>query len=307
MDPSPAPTHGNETILERLVAATMLSTLRATRDWPHPARRRLFAGMMARVWAPLLGWPGAIDQTLTLVRPTLTRSERRRLARQAATHAGAGLADLLSPADFAGLLQDTPIMGPGVAAMKTAARAGKGAVLVTAGLGLPDAIMGALAARGLPVARQSASCNLNPLDRRIEHARAALGGTFFPAGDAGLRALEAHVAGGGLGVIRADETDAGGTPVRLFGARVRAPRFPAAIALRTHTDLIPTFALKRPDGGYGIWMAPAIEHAAPDDMLQAFLDSLEGVIGGHMDQFFWAEPRWQPERYLNCAAPSTGP
>ena len=107
--------------------------------------------------------------------------------------------------------------------------------------------------------------------------------------------------------MRADDANTGGTPVRLFGARVRAPRLPAALALRHHAELIPTFALKRPDGSYGIWMAAAINHAPPDEMLQAFQDSLETVVSGYMDQFFWAEPRWQPERYLSSAAPSTGP
>ncbi|MEL7461797.1 MAG: hypothetical protein AAFX45_00895 [Pseudomonadota bacterium] len=307
MDPVPAQIPSADSAIERLVGWLMIKTSDATLNWSFADRRRLFARLMAHAWGPMLGWPGAISQTLTLVRPDLDPAARRRLARRAARHAGEGLAELLCPKDFAQVLRNTPIKGPGVAAMKTAAKADRGVLLVTAGLGHPDALMAALALRGLPVARQSPPSTQSLLDHRIAAARAALGGVHLPAGAAGAQAFEAHIAKGGFGVIRADDPDTAGTPVRLFGARVRAPRLPAAIALRHHAELIPAFALKRPNGRYGIWMAASIAHARPDEMLQAFQDSLESVVAGYMDQFFWAEPRWQPERYLSCAAPSTGP
>ena len=187
MDPAPDHIPDEETAVERLTGWMMIRAIDTTARWRFADRRWLFAHMMARLWGPMLGWPGAISETLSLVRPDLDGSARRRLARRAARHAGEGLAELLCPDDFARILQNTPIMGPGVTAMKDAAEADKGAILVTAGLGHPDAVMAAFALRGLPVARHCASAKESPLDRRIDAARAALGGRFFPAGPAQRR------------------------------------------------------------------------------------------------------------------------
>lgn len=297
----------DETWHERLVGRLMMHVIDATEGAPLSVRRRRLGNWMRFVWGPLLGWPGAISDTLALVRPDMAPNTRRALARQTARHAGEALADLLTPKVFREILRYTPILGPGVETLKAAREDGRGTVIVTAGLGNPDAVFGTLAARGFDVATLDAPSSDDPLERCLIAARRALGGTRFADGDSGERALEAHVAKGGICVLSTDAFDKNGTPVRLFGARVRAPRLPAAIALRRHADFVPAFAVKRESGVYGLWLAKPIEHAHPEEMLQAYHDALEAAACQYPDQFSWAQPRWQPERYLSLAAPSTGP
>jgi len=297
----------DETWADRLAERLLLRVIDATEGRPLATRRRLLGAAVRFVVSPLSGWPALVRQNLGLVRPDLPRRVRRRLAGAAARNAGVCLAELLSPQDFRAALRDTPVAGPGVAAMKEAQAAGRGVVLITAEIGNPDALLATLAERGLEAAALVAPAPAGGLAERIEAARARLGGPRYPDTEQGRDALEAHLARGGLAVLQGDRISESGAPVLLFGARVRTPVFAATAALRQHAEFIPAFALRRAGGRYGVWMAASVPHAHPREMMQDYQMAVEEAAREFIDQFFWASARWRPDRYLDRAAPSTGP
>lgn len=298
---------GAEAWADRLAESLTLGAVRVTEGRPLAARRRLLGAAVRFAVSPLHGWPALVRQNLALVRPDLPRGVRRRLAGAAGWNAGVSLAELFSPREFRAALGGTPVAGPGVAAMKEARRAGRGVVLVTAEIGNPDALVAILAERGVEAAALAAPAPAEGLAGLIETARARLGGRRYPDTEQGRDALEAHLARGGLAVLQGDRVSETGTPVLLFGARVRTPIFAATAALRQHAEFIPAFALRRRDGRYGVWMAAPVAHARPGEMMQDYQRAVEEAAREFMEQFFWAGARWRPERYLDRAAPSTGP
>jgi len=309
MHPMPEIETGNEAWADRLAESLMLRAIGLTEGRPLAARRLLLGAAVRFAVSPLHGWPALVRQNLALVRPDLPRGVRRRLAGAAGWNAGVSLAELLSPREFRTALAGTPVAGPGVAAMKEARRAGRGVVLVTAEIGNPDALVAILAERGVEAAALAspAPATAGGLAGLIEAARARLGGPRHPDTEQGRDALEAHLARGGLAVLQGDRVSETGTPVLLFGARVRTPIFAATAALRQHAEFIPAFALRRRDGRYGVWMAAPVAHAHPGEMMQDYQRAVEEAAREFMEQFFWAGARWRPERYLDRAAPSTGP
>ncbi len=299
MNVAPSPSIADESLIERFAGRLLLRTIDTTKHLPFDTRRKRLGVLMRYVCAPMLGWPRGISETLKLVKPDLDRASRRNLASLAARHAGEGLAELLCAPQFRKRLDKTLFLGPGVDAMKEAALDGRGVVLVTSQLGQPDAVMAALALHGLPVATLDQPGQGGTLDIRLKKARAALGGQRFPADASGEAALEAHVAAGGFSVMMVDSADNKGAALQLFGARVRTPLLPASMALRQHAAFIPAFAIRRPNGRYALMLADEIAHAHPEHMMQAYQSAVEIAAATHLDQFFWAEPRWQPERYLS--------
>ncbi|MDJ1009514.1 MAG: hypothetical protein QNJ13_17005 [Paracoccaceae bacterium] len=290
-------------LTDRLAERVVLKALAATDDKDLAQRRRILGAVMRWLAAPLFGWPGMVRRNLALVRPDLPRRVRWRLARAAGTNAGLSLAELFSPDAFRKALLHTPVAGPGVEALKDARLDGRGVALITAEIGNPDALVLALAGRGLAAAALAADAPRGALACRIETARRTLGGLRFPDTEAGRAALEAHLGAGGLAVLQGDRLTDTGAPVLLFGARVRTPVFAASAALRQHAELIPAFALRRRDGRFGVWLAAPVVHGRPGEMMQAYQGAVEEAASEFMEQFFWAEARWRPERYRPLAAP----
>lgn len=303
----PDPSDGDISWRDRLAERAILKAIERTEGWPLPARRRALGATLRWLAGPLYGWPRLVRGNLALVRPDLPHSARRRLAAAASWNAGVSMAELLDPTAFRAELKNTPVAGPGVVPLKAARADGRGVVLVTAEIGNPDALCAVLAERGLRAAALGTADAGDGLSGMLEQARARLGGPRYPDTEKGRAAIEAYLARGGTVVLQGDQLTDTGAPVLLFGARVRTPVFAASIALRQHAEFMSAFALRRPDGGFGVWLTSPVEHGHLDEMMQAHQQAVETAAREFMDQFFWADARWRPERYRDRAAPSTGP
>ena len=68
----------------------------------------------------------------------------------------------------------------------------------------------------------------------------------------------------------------------------------AELALKYDALLVPTYAVRRPDGlTFDIIVEPPIPHGSAKAMTQALNDSLETLVRQHMDQWFWVHRRWK--------------
>ncbi len=278
-------------VADRLIRGAIWVMLRL----PFDARRGLAAFLMTRVVAPLGGWRARIRENLALVRPDLPAAEVRRMTRAVPRSIGRTLAELYSGQDFVARVAREPLQGAGVAALEEAHRAGRPVLLVTGHLGNYDAIRGALIARGYAVGGL-----YRPMDNAFfnEHYVAAIsriGTPLFPRGRKGLAEMLRFLRGGGMVGVVLDQSMGDGALLTFFGKPALTALSPAEMALRHDALVLPTYGIRRPDGGFDLLIEAPIPHGTAEEMTQKLNDSLEEQVRAHMDQWLWTHRRWKME------------
>ncbi|MCZ8335609.1 MAG: lysophospholipid acyltransferase family protein [Rhodobacteraceae bacterium] len=276
-------------VTDRLIRGALWLLLRL----PFDARRRVAAALLAHVVAPLAGWRARIRDNLALVRPDLPEADRARLEREVPRSIGRTLAELYSGPDFVARVASEPLQGPGVPALEQAFRTRRPVLLVTGHLGNYDAIRGGLIARGYPVGGL-----YRPMDNAFfnEHYVAAIsriGTPLFPRGRKGLAEMIRFLKGGGMVGVVLDQSMGDGAVLSFFGQPALTSLSPAEMALRYDALVLPTYGLRRPDGGFDLWIEAPIPHTTAEAMTQALNDSLEAQVRAHMDQWLWTHRRWK--------------
>lgn len=276
-------------LTDRAIRAALWLMLRL----PFDARRALAAFLMTRIAAPLGGWRGRIRENLALVRPDLTAAEVARMERAVPESMGRTLAELYSGAEFVARVAQEPLQGAGVAALDEARRAGRPVLLVTGHLGNYDAIRGGLIARGYPVGGL-----YRPMDNAFFNAHyvaaiSRIGTPLFPRGRKGLADMVRFLKGGGMVGVVLDQAMADGALLNFFGQEALTSLSPAELALRYDALVVPTYGIRRADGGFDLVVEAPVPHSTPEAMTQALNDSLEAQIRAHMDQWLWTHRRWK--------------
>ena len=276
-------------LVDRLIRGAIWLMLRL----PFEARRRLAAVLMAHVVAPVGGYRARIRENLALVRPDLTAAEIRHMERAVPRSIGRTLAELYSGPDFIARVAREPLQGAGVAALQEAHRTGRPVLLVTGHLGNYDAIRGGLIARGYRVGGL-----YRPMDNAFfnEHYVAAIsriGTPLFPRGRKGLADMLRFLKSGGMVGVVLDQSMGDGALLRFFGQPALTSLSPAEMALRYDALILPTYGIRRADGGFDMLVEAPIPHSTAEEMTQALNDSLEAQVRAHMDQWLWTHRRWK--------------
>jgi KDO2-lipid IV(A) lauroyltransferase len=260
---------------------------------PFDARRKLGAFLMTRVVAPLGGYRARIRENLALIRPDLTSAEIRQMELAVPRSIGRTLAELYSGPDLIARVAREPLQGAGVAALEQAHGTGRPVLLVTGHLGNYDAIRGGLIARGYRVGGL-----YRPMDNAFfnEHYVAAIsriGTPLFPRGRKGLADMLRFLKSGGMVGVVLDQAMGDGAMLRFFGQPALTSLSPAEMALRYDALILPTYGIRRPDGGFNMIVEAPIPHTTAEQMTQALNDSLEVQVRAHMDQWLWTHRRWK--------------
>lgn len=282
-------------LTDRLIRGALWALLRL----PFDARRRVAAALLTHVVAPLAGWRRRIRDNLALVRPDLPAATRARLEREVPRSIGRTLAELYSGPDFVARVAREPLQGPGVPALEEAFRSRRPVLLVTGHLGNYDAIRGGLIARGYPVGGL-----YRPMDNAFfnEHYVAAIsriGTPLFPRGRKGLAEMIRFLKSGGMVGVVLDQSMGDGALLSFFGQPALTSLSPAEMALRYDALVLPTYGLRRPDGGFDLRIEAPIPHGTPEEMTQTLNDSLEAQVRAHMDQWLWTHRRWKMSNRLS--------
>lgn len=261
---------------------------------PYRWRVPLCGWVMARVIAPLAGYDRRVRANLAHVMPDLPEAEVRRLMRAVPDNVGRTLIEIYSGAEFAARAAATPITGAGLAALDAAHAAGRPVVLVTGHFGNYDASRAALIARGFRVGALYRPMKDAGFNRHYVAAISRIGTPVFPRGRAGLGDMVRFLRGGGMLGLLIDQHMRRGAPLTFFGKQAMTALSAADLALRYDALLVPTYAIRRPDGlGFDIVVEPPIPPGTPQAMTQALNDSLEALVRRHMDQWFWIHQRWK--------------
>lgn len=288
-----APTAARGGLRARALRALIGGLLRLPYRWRVP----LCGHVMARLVAPLAGYDRRIRANLALVMPDLPEAEVRRLMRAVPDNVGRTLIEIYSGAEFAARAAATPITGAGLAALDAAHAAGRPVVLVTGHFGNYDASRAALIARGFRVGALYRPMNDAGFNAHYVAAISRIGTPVFPRGRAGLADMVRFLRGGGMLGLLIDQHMGRGAPLTFFGRQAMTALSAAELALRYDAIVVPTYAIRRPDGlTFDIVVEPPIPPGTPEAMTQALNDSLEALVRRHMEQWFWIHQRWKDPR-----------
>ncbi|EEW24090.1 lysophospholipid acyltransferase family protein [Rhodobacter ferrooxidans] len=261
---------------------------------PYRVRVPLCGWMMAQLIAPLAGYRRRVRKNLARVMPDLPPDEVRRLCRAVPDNVGRTIIELYSGAEFVAVARKTPPRGPGLAALDAAHRANRPVILVTGHFGNYDASRAALLGRGFRVGGLYRPMKNHWFNDHYVAAISRIGTPLFARGKRGLAGMVRFLRGGGMLGMVIDQHMRRGTRLRFFGHDALTALSAAELALKYDALLVPTYAIRQPDGlSFDIVVEAPIPQDTPEAMTQALNDSLEVLVRDHMDQWFWIHRRWK--------------
>jgi len=262
---------------------------------PYHWRVPLCGWLMARVIAPLAGWPTRIRANLSLTLPNLTEAEITQMTRSVPDNIGRTVIEIYSGQSFIERATSLPLTGPGVAALEAAKTEGRPVILATGHFGNYDAVRAALIARGYPLGALYRRMSNPWFNAHYVRAIGIIGQPLFERGRHGMGQMLRHLKAGGMLGILPDQRMGGGVKLSFFGQEALTALSAAEMALKYDALLIPTYAIRQPDGlTFQIVVDAPILKETPEAMTQALNDNLEALIRRYPEQWFWIHRRWKP-------------
>jgi Kdo2-lipid IVA lauroyltransferase/acyltransferase len=275
---------------DRALRALFWAMLRLPYRWRVP----LAGWVVSRVVAPLAGYRARIRKNLAMILPDLPAAEVARIVRAVPDNVGRTLIEIYSGAEFVAHAVSHPLTGAGVAALETAHQAGRPVILVTGHFGNYDASRAALIAKGYRVGALYNPMKNPYFNNHYVAAISQIGTPVFPKGKKGLGDMVRHLRSGGMLGLLMDQAMRHGAPVTFFGQTAMTALSAAELALKYDAVVIPTYAVRQPDGlSFQIIVEAPIARGTPEAMTQALNDSLEAIVRQNIDQWFWIHRRWK--------------
>ena len=261
---------------------------------PYRWRVPLCGWVMSRIIAPVAGYRQRIRDNLALILPDLPPAEVERIVRAVPDNVGRTVIEIYSGPEFIARATSHPLHGPGVAALEAAHQAGRPVILVTGHFGNYDASRAALIARGYRVGARYMPMKNRHFNAHYVRAISRIGTPLFPRGRAGLAEMVRHLRSGGMLGMLVDQHMGHGEELDFFGHPALTALSAADLALKYDALLVPTYAIRQPDGlSFHIIVEAPIPPGSPQAMTQALNDSLETLVRQHIDQWFWIHRRWK--------------
>lgn len=276
---------------DRVIRALIWSLMRL----PYTIRVPLCGWVMARLIAPVAGYRARVRENLALILPGLPASEVHRLMRAVPDNVGRTIIEIYSGPEFTKRAGQPH--GPGLSALDAAHANSRPVILVTGHFGNYDASRAALIARGYAVGALYRPMKNAYFNAHYVQAISRIGTPLFPRGRAGLAGMVKHLKSGGMLGLVIDQHMNHGADLTFFGVAAQTALSAAELALKYNALLVPTYAIRNPDGlSFDIVVEAPIPHGSPQAMTQALNDSLEALVRQHLDQWFWIHRRWKAAR-----------
>ncbi len=278
-------------LADRLIRAVLWVLLALPYRWRVP-----FCGwVMAHVAAPLAGWPKRIRDNLAIAQPDMPAEDIARLVAHVPDNIGRTIIEIYSGPEFIARATSLPLTGEGVDALEAARRENRPVILATGHFGNYDAVRAALIARGYPLGALYRPMANPWVNDHYVRAIGTIGQPLFERGRHGMGQMLRHLKSGGMLGILPDQRMAAGVKLTFFGAEALTALSAAEMALKYNAMLIPTYAIRQPDGlSFRIVIDAPIAHATAEGMTQALNDNLERLVREYPDQWFWIHRRWKP-------------
>lgn len=261
---------------------------------PYRIRVPLCGWVFSRLLAPLAGYRKRIRNNLALILPDLPKAEVERITRAVPDNVGRTIIEIYSGPEFIAHAVSHPLTGSGVNALEEAHQAGRPVILVTGHFGNYDASRAALIARGYRVGALYMPMTNAHFNAHYVQAISRIGTPLFPRGKKGLADMVRHLKSGGMLGMLIDQHMKRGDLLSFFGHPAKTALSAAELALKYDALVIPTYAIRQPDGlSFEIIVEAPIKPGTPEAMTQALNDSLEALVRKNLDQWFWIHRRWK--------------
>jgi len=250
------------------------TTLGAVLRWFPPARNRF-------------------DREVKKVFPEMGRSSRAKLGQNMGRHMGRTLFEIYHGAEFQTQHHKFHASGPGLAALKDAHAAGKGAIIVSGHFGQWEAVRAVIKMHGLESGAVYRPNKNRHYQRRLLAGIEAAGKPILATGRPGTKALVRHLRDGGIISILLDEKYPEGVQLPFLGSDALTSLSAAQLALKYDLPMIPAYGIRTDDGNaFRVEFEAPIAHTDSITMTQAFNDSLSARILADPEQWYWMLRRW---------------
>lgn len=276
-------------LTDRAIRAVLWLLLRL----PIGPRRDACGWLMTHIVSPVAGYRERVRDNLAMIMPDMPKAEVERMARAVPENLGRTLIELYSGAEFAALISRETMTGPGVAALEEAHRQNRPVLLVAGHIGNYDAVRAALIAKGYRVGGLYQPMSNSFFNAHYVAAISKIGTPLFPRGRSGMADMIRFLRSGGMLGVVLDQSMEDGAALNFMGQVALTSLSVAEMALRYNALVVPTYGIRRPDGGFDMIAEAPVPHDRPEVMTQALNDSLEAQVKAHMDQWLWIHRRWK--------------
>ncbi len=275
---------------------------------PYRWRVPMVGWVVSRWVAPLAGWRKRIRDNLALTFPDMPQAEVERMVRAVPDNVGRTLIEMYSGAEFVARATRRPPEGPGLAHLDRAHAEGRPVVVVSGHIGNYDAGRAALIARGFRFGGLYSPMHNRFFNDHYVAAISAIGTPLFPRGREGLAGMVRFLRAGGMLGMVIDQHMGHGEDLTFLGQTARTALSAAELALKYDALLVPSYAIRLPNGlDFKVVVEAPIPAGTPEEMTQALNDSLDAMVRAHMDQWLWIHQRWKTITQRKRSAASTGP
>lgn len=233
------------------------------------------------------------DREARRVFPDMKRSARAKLGQSMGRQMGRTLFEIYHDAEFQTRHDKFKVTGPGLAAIKEANAAGKGAIIVSGHFGQWEAIRAVIKMHGMESGAVYRPNKNRHYERRLLAGIEAGGKPIMATGRVGTKALVRHLRGGGIVSILLDEKYSEGVRLPFLGLDALTSLSAAQLALKYDLPMIPCYGIRIDDGNaFSVEFEEPIPHTDAITMTRAFNDSLSARIIENPDQWYWMLRRW---------------
>ncbi len=259
------------------------------------ARRRAVVGALTEWIVRLSPLRARALRNLAMVWPQRDPAELRTIANASGRNIGRTLTNIWFPEDFIREVAGLVAEGPGLAALREARAAGRGAVIVSGHFGQWEAIRHVLKREGMETGALYRENNNPYYDPIFREGIEGGGLPIIPKGAAGFRILLRHLKGGGFIALLPDQYVWEGTLLPFMCQPALTSLSAADLALRYGVPLVPAFAPEE-DGRIRIVIEAPIAPSDPETMMREVNDRLGSWVTRHPSQWLWLHRRWKYSR-----------
>lgn len=239
-------------------------------------------------------------ENLAATFPERSVQERTRIAKEVFAHFGRKLVELLWFTGQTPERQLSLVEFVGVEHIEAAARAGRGALLVTGHFGFWEVHALAHGLRVGPMAVVARALDNSLLDRMLVDLRSSTGNIVIDR-KGGLRRIMRALNANQAVAILIDQhiLTADAVEVDFLGRPAATTSAVAVLAMRTGAAVIPAFSLPLNDGRYRLIYEPPLSLPADEspeavrDLTQRCTKVLEKYVRAHPERWLWMHRRWR--------------
>lgn len=192
--------------------------------------------------------------------------------------------------------------------MEEAVNKGHGVVLLTGHVGNWEWLGATLALAGFPLTSVIKKQPNEQHTRLLNEYRQMVGIEIFARGTAEMiAAAKALKHGKILGFLADQDAGESGIFIEFLGKMASTPLGPAVFAKRFKAPIVPTFIVRRPEGGHKALIYPPLyyedtgnEQADMRRVTEQMTKILEDIIKKYPDEWLWFQKRWNTkyEKYI---------